>query len=305
MIINQKTLKTEKSTWKFNNADLTNVVLVMDTGFHDKKNTKLQSAQALIEISDSPFIWSVAGSEEMLNHPRLKVLRSALPKKYKNVSFDINNTFYSKYPTQNICGYIRGSVVPDSFIVFTAHYDHLGEMGQGVVFPGANDNASGTAMLLDLARYYTDTINKPYYSVAFLFFTGEEAGLYGSEYYTGHPLFSLQQIRFLINLDMVGTGSEGIKVVNGSLLTKEFEVLKSLNDKTKLLKNVSPRAESSGSDHYYFYKKGVPCFFIYTLGKEYKEYHNINDKAAGLPLTAYDGLFKLVTGFVSSFSSEK
>lgn len=304
-VLDQKTLKSEKSTWNFNNSDLTGTVLLIDTGFTDRKNTKLQSAMALLEISDSPFIWSVAGAEETLNHPKIKVLRSALPKKFKEASFDISNEYVAKYPTQNVCGYIRGSAVPDSFIVFTAHYDHLGEMGKGVMFPGANDNASGTAMLLDLAKFYADTVNRPYYSVAFIFFTGEEAGLYGSEYYTMHPLFPLQQIKFLVNLDMVGTGSEGIKVVNGSIFTEKFSQLKRLNDEGRYVKAVSPRAESSGSDHYYFYKNGIPCFFIYTLGKDYKEYHNINDKAAGLPLTAYDGLFKLVTAFVKGIHVAK
>jgi hypothetical protein len=303
-ILNQKTFKSEKSTWEFNNADFTNTVLLIDTGFKDIRNTKLQSARALLTISDEPFLWSVAGAEDTLNHPKIKVLRSAIPKKYKEISFDITNEFYANYPTQNICGYIQGSVAPDSFIVFTAHYDHLGEMGQGIIFPGANDNASGTAMLLDLARHYSDTVNKPYYSIAFIFFTGEEAGLHGSEYYSEHPLFPLKQIKFLINLDMVGTGSEGIKVVNGSIFTKEFSLLKTLNDNGKFIKTVSPRGESSNSDHYYFYKKGVPAVFIYTQGKEYKEYHSIGDKASGLPLTAYDGLFRLMTTFVKALPAK-
>jgi hypothetical protein len=303
-ILNQKTFKSEKSTWEFNNADFTNTVLLIDTGFKDIRNTKLQSARALLTINDEPFIWSVAGAEDTLNHPKIKVLRSAIPKKYKEISFDIANEFYAKYPTQNICGYIRGSVAPDTFIVFTAHYDHLGEMGQGNIFPGANDNASGTAMLLDLARHYSDTANKPYYSIAFIFFTGEEAGLHGSEYYSGQPLFPLKQIKFLINLDMVGTGSEGIKVVNGSIFTKEFSLLKTLNDNGKFIKTVSPRGESSNSDHYYFYKNGVPAVFIYTQGKEYKEYHSMGDKASGLPLTAYDGLFRLMTAFVKALPAK-
>ena len=189
---------------------------------------------------------------------------------------------------------------PDSFVVFGAHYDHLGMMGSNTFFPGANDNGSGTAMLLDLAAYYAMPENQPDYSIAFIFFSGEEAGLLGSEYYTEHPLFPLKNIKFMLNLDMVGTGSEGIKVVNGSIFKQEFEKLKALNEKGGYLKSVNERGEAANSDHYYFYKKEVKCFFIYTLGGEYKEYHTVGDKAAGLPLTKYTELFRLVCDFVKN-----
>ena len=75
---------------------------------------------------------------------------------------------------------IKGTLFPDSFFVFTAHYDHLGTMGASVIFPGAHDNASGVAFLLDLARHFSST--PPPYSLIFLFLSGEEAGLKGSLY---------------------------------------------------------------------------------------------------------------------------
>jgi len=72
---------------------------------------------------------------------------------FNSVELKIDNKFIDKYETQNIVGYIKGSVKPDSFIVVTAHYDHLGKMGKDTYFPGANDNASGIAMTLNLANY--------------------------------------------------------------------------------------------------------------------------------------------------------
>jgi Zn-dependent M28 family amino/carboxypeptidase len=139
--------------------------------------------------------------------------------------------------------------------------------------------------------------NRPDYSVVFLFFAGEEAGLRGSNHYVENPSIPLKNIRFLLNLDMVSTGSDGIKVVNGPKFIPEFDRLVKLNDSLKLLKTVSPRGESKNSDHYPFYAKEVRCFFIYTLGNEWKEYHTPGDKAEGLPLTAYKEMFRLITAW--------
>src|SRR5690606_25921598 len=107
---------------------------------------------------------------------------------------------YRSHNARNVIGYIKGTAFPDSFIVFSAHYDHLGMMGKQALFPGANDNASGVAMMLDIMHHYKK--NPPAYSVCFMAFAGEEAGLLGSYYYTEKPLFPLGQIAMLINLDL-------------------------------------------------------------------------------------------------------
>jgi aminopeptidase YwaD len=215
------------------------------------------------------------------------------------VELDIQAKFIRAYQTQNLIGYIKGSVKPDSFLVFTAHYDHLGQMGKDTYFPGANDNASGCAMLLNLAKYYSMPEHKPAYSIAFMAFGAEEAGLVGSKYYTEHPLFPLKQIKFLVNLDIMGTGDEGVTVVNGSIYPDAFKALKSINDKEHFLPLVKIRGKAANSDHYWFSEKGVPSFFIYTMGG-IKAYHDIDDKAETLPLTKFEDVFRLLTGFADS-----
>jgi hypothetical protein len=237
-------------------------------------------------------------------HPKfnfiaIDILNTSLPPDPKKIKINIASKFVSNHNTQNVFGYIEGSQYPDSFIVFTAHYDHLGvmghdEAGKEVYFPGANDNASGCAMLLSLANYYA--AHPPEYSVAFIAFAGEEAGLLGSKYYTGHPLFPLKQIKFLINMDMVGTGDEGIKVVNATEFPTEFKTLQVLNSQSNYLTVVSPRGKAANSDHYFFYENGVKCFFIYTLGG-IKAYHDIYDRAETLPLTRFEDLYKLIIEF--------
>jgi aminopeptidase YwaD len=300
LLLNENTESSPGLKDKFNHKNLLNKALVIDTGFKDLKNQKIQQSPIVITINEKLPPWEVSASQVEKKHDRIIVDRHALPQKIKKVSVNIVAKQIDNYQTQNVVGYISGKVYPDSFIVFGAHYDHLGMMGSQACFPGASDNGSGTAMLLDLAAHYSNPENQPDYSMAFIFFSGEEAGLLGSEYYTSHPLFPLKNIKFMINLDMVGTGSEGIKVVNGSIFKPEFEKLKTLNEKGGYLKTVSVRGEAANSDHYFFYKNGVKCFFIYTLGNEDKEYHTVGDKASILPLTKYPELFKLVCDFVKN-----
>ena len=232
----------------------------------------------------------------------IEILKSSLPAEIKKVKIDIKNKFFPQHKTQNIIGYIPGTQFPDSFIVYTAHYDHLGQMGKDTYFPGANDNASGCAMLLNLAKYYS--AHPPKYSIAVMAFAGEEAGLLGSSYYAQHPLFPLKQIKFLINFDIVGTGDEGIKVVNATEFPLQFKTLQVLNSQNSYLKEVQPRGTTMNSDHYPFYSNGVKCFFIYTLGG-IKAYHDIYDKAETLPLTKFEDLYKLMIDFTDWLQSPK
>jgi len=213
------------------------------------------------------------------------------------VNFD--NNFKEAYKTQNVLGMVKGSEEPDSIVVFTAHYDHLGCMGKGNIFRGANDNASGTAMVLTLAEYFAKPENKPKYTMAFLFFAAEESGLLGSEFFVKNPLFPLAQIKALVNLDMVGSGSDGITLVNGeknSLITSVFQ---SLNTKNSYFPNIQIRGEACNSDHCLFDKVGVPAVFIYTRGDECKEYHNLDDKPENLPLTKFKELKQLLIEFAA------
>ncbi|MEO8762057.1 MAG: M28 family peptidase, partial [Bacteroidia bacterium] len=180
-------------------------------------------------------------------------------------------------------------------IMFTAHYDHLGMMGSKTYFPGANDNASGVSMLLNLVKYYTK--NPPKYKTVFVFFAGEEAGLLGSKYFTENPPFELSKIKFLINLDLLGTGDEGITVVNATVFKSQFELLKKINAEKNYLPLVKPRDKAHNSDHYWFTERGVPSFFIYTMGG-IKAYHDVYDVSKTLPLTKYKAVFNLLTDFI-------
>ena len=225
----------------------------------------------------------------------IELLKDSFPINLKSIALDFENKFIPNFKCQNLCGYIKGTEQPDTFIVFTAHYDHLGAMGEKAYFPGANDNASGVSVLLNLMKYYQKKPIK--YSVAFILFSGEEAGLLGSKYYAEHPLFPLSAIKFLTNMDLLGTGDDGIMVVNATLFKNQFEKLNDINKEKNYVKQIKQRGKAANSDHYWFTEKGVPSFFIYTMGG-IQAYHDIYDIEKTLPLTDYTDVFKLLTEFI-------
>lgn len=235
-------------------------------------------------------------AQEQYSYPVIEVLRSALPKKFETVTVEVESGLLP-VTGRNVIGYVPGTEYPDSFLVVTAHYDHLGGMGD-VYFPGANDNASGTAMLLALARHYAENPHK--LSVVFFATAGEEVGLLGSRNFVDYPLFELDKIGFLLNFDILGTGDDGIKVVNGKVFTEHFERLVAINEENRWLEKVSPRGKAAISDHYFFTEKDVPCFYWYTLGGV-AHYHDVHDQAATLPLTDFEDVFRLAVAFFGTF----
>ncbi|MFI5451607.1 M28 family metallopeptidase [Pedobacter sp. UC225_61] len=245
----------------------------------------------LVSLKDK-LTWSV--SQKVNDYTEISIKKSALNEKPKSIETTIENVFIPEFKATNICAVVKGTTKPDSVILITAHYDHLGGMGKDTYFPGANDNASGVSFLLSLAKYYAANPQK--YTIAFICFAGEEAGILGSKHFTENPLIDLQKIRFLINVDMVGTGETGATVVNATQYPKEFTMLNQVNDANKLLVKINPRGKAANSDHYFFTEKGVPAFFLYTQGG-ISAYHDVFDKPETLPFTVYENLFKLFVGF--------
>jgi Zn-dependent M28 family amino/carboxypeptidase len=227
----------------------------------------------------------------------LYVQDSSLPKRVRKASIDIHSKLDPAAKSANVMGMVRGTEVPDSFIVFTAHYDHLGKMGWDATFPGASDNASGTACMEWLAAHYAR--NPQRYSMLFIAFSGEEAGLKGSSYSVAHPLVPLERMRFLVNLDIMGNAQDGVTVVNATEHPQEFSLLESLNKKSAYLPQIRSRGKAANSDHYPFSEAGVPAFFLYSNGGA-GYYHDIFDKPATLALTNIDKVLKLLMDFVGA-----
>lgn len=255
-----------------------------------------EGTQKIMLILKNKLTFSVARKQDPFSG--IEVDRRRFQEEPKELEITLQSKFIPDFQSRNIACSIKGTSASDSLIVFSAHYDHLGGIGKQTFFPGANDNASGVSALLNLIKHYSK--QAPRYTTVFIFFAGEEAGLLGSSYFTQHPPFDLKKIKFLINLDLLGTGDDGIMVVNGAIHEKEFARLTRLNTELQLCKDIRKRGKAANSDHYWFSEAGVPCFFIYTLGG-ISAYHDVRDVAATLPLTDYVDVLKLITAFVDSF----
>jgi hypothetical protein len=255
----------------------------------------LRKTQPVIWSSEDKLTWSVGTFQALF--PIIE-MQSGLVKQGDIVTVNICAKEKQGFESENVIGMVKGRVHPDSFLVFTAHYDHLGMMGKEATFYGANDNASGTAYILSMAKHY---VAQPAdYSCVFIAFAGEEAGLVGSKYFVDHPLIDLKSIRFLINLDLMGSGIDGITVVNAPAVQSDFDILRSINEEQSFLPKINSRKQTANSDHYYFAEAGVPAVFIYALGGS-TAYHDIFDVNANLTFDEYEDIFRLLTDWVAKF----
>lgn len=234
----------------------------------------------------------------------LKKLQDSIATSRKPASFIIPNlrthitvnVARDTVTSYNIVGYIEGSdpVLKDEAVIYTAHYDHVGRDASGNVFNGANDNASGSIGLLNIAAAYNALPKKPARSAIFLWATGEEEGLHGSTYYTENAPFPLNKTVAAINFDMIGrsrrdtdvgaslsgetdiTGKDTIKVIHGA----DCPELVSLASQACRESGVYPIDEGkgthfSGSDHYPFFRKKIPVLFFFT--GLHQDYHRQTD----------------------------
>jgi hypothetical protein len=200
---------------------------------------------------------------------------------------------------KNVVGYLPGET--DEYVVVGAHYDHLG-MGEqfsmapsmvGKAHLGADDNASGTAGVLELARWMAGQ-PKPKRGVLFMTFAGEELGLLGSSYYVNNPLLPIEKAVAMINMDMIGRIKDGRVFVGGSGTGASFgELLKRLPAPVGLQLDLSETAGYGSSDHTSFTTKQVPVLFFFSgLHEDYHKpsdtWQKINSKAAA-ELVGYIG----------------
>lgn len=200
----------------------------------------------------------------------------------------------------NIIAYIPGKSKGNEHFIISCHYDHLGICGPDDIFYGANDNASGTAMLLNLMRHFK--ANQPEHSLVFIFFDAEENNLLGSFFYADNPLLPLEDIKYFIELDMIGDNGENIYCQISDQGEKGLECLNAVNGAmAKPFAKMDRHPLDDYADHYPFALKGVPAIYMELDGDTNKNYHSPRDTYENFHSSNFDRMFSLVKGFVENY----
>jgi hypothetical protein len=262
-------------------------------------NNFMQSMPKVLFVNRSVADAILKGSGHTLDELQKNIDESHTPHSFaiNDKQISITETVVKEEKTlNNVAGYIEGRdpALKNETVVFSAHYDHIGASGNSVN-PGADDDASGCASLLSMAKAYMSLDKKPLRSILFLWVSGEEIGLFGSQTYVNNPLFPLEKTIVDLNMDMIGrvksaadtssshpmTGPNNVFVITDNQSKELLEIANEIDLKTPLDFDYSlsgrnhPLQLFSRSDHYNFVKKDIPVLFFST--GIHSDYHTPQD----------------------------
>lgn len=273
-----------------------------------------KGAKALIIYNSSSvadnILFDKNDSSDALTIPVIYLTESGVQKYFVDPTniydLDLNvNLAVDNRVAHNVIGYLNFNA--PTTIVIGAHYDHLGYGedgnsldGQGQIHNGADDNASGTAGLIELARllYNTKDRNNNYLFIAF---SGEELGLLGSKYWLQHPTANLN-MNYMINMDMIGRYDSARKLSIGGYGTSPVwsEILQTATDKNLVVKFDS--SGSGPSDHSAFYRDSVPVLFFFT--NSHPDYHKATDEADKINYKSETEIIDYVTKIIDATNNK-
>ena len=283
------------------------VVLVIDENYEEniqrfalhaaRPSMRLQSEEAR---KTSLIFISPAMAHALVGEKRLAKAQRRITRKGKPYSFDRSTDLsfalrqdVDRMTSENVLAYLEGNDLKDELLVITSHYDHIGVTEDGRVNNGADDDGSGTVGVLELAEAFAQAKadgHGPRRSILFMNVSGEEKGLFGSEYYTDHPVFPLDSTIADLNIDMIGRidpthaeDSAYVYVIGSDRLSTELhEINETANARyTKLDLDYTYNAPDDPnrfyyrSDHYNFAKHGVPIIFYFN--GTHADYHRPTD----------------------------
>jgi len=264
---------------------------------------------------DDKLSFNPKDKSESLAIPVIYVRKDAAKKHFSDATatlkIKLNIDIGEKKRTgHNVAGYIDNGA--PTTVILGAHFDHLGygedgnsmlRTGEKLIHNGADDNASGTAALIELARILKSTKTKSN-NYLFIAFSGEELGLYGSKYFTEHPTIDLNTINYMINMDMVGRLNDSTKTlaVGGYGTSPAWAKAININDK-KLPFNIKIDSSGTGpSDHTSFYRKDIPVLFFFT--GQHKDYHRPSDDAERINYDGALGIVNYITTVINNLNKQ-
>ncbi|MEI2739325.1 MAG: M20/M25/M40 family metallo-hydrolase [Chitinophagaceae bacterium] len=292
------------------------------------KGIKERGAVAMIFYNsssiDDKLAFDPKDKSEKLPIPAIYVTKEAAKKYFADKSATLNIKLRTGISEKNrighnVIGYIDNKAA--TTVILGAHYDHLGygedgnsmiRNGQPVIHNGADDNASGTAALIELARKLK-TSNATNNNYLFIAFSGEELGLFGSKYFTENPTIDLKSVNYMINMDMVGRLNDSTKVltVGGFGTSPAWDKVVNNMDffklpyKSDVAAPLVIKIDSSGtgpSDHTSFYRKDIPVLFYFT--GLHTDYHKPTDDADKINYTGESTIISHIVNVIESLDQQ-
>ena len=292
------------------------VVIAREPNFKDDRLTRLVYDNTGGEAGLPVIVLSRAAADRLLaaSSTSLSQLEQSAPDG-KALTGPVNlwtDVVRSVVPAYNVIGMLEGSdpVLKKEYVVIGAHYDHLGRGGEGSgslaqrsgeIHYGADDNASGTAGVLELARVFSAQNPRPKRSLIFMAFGGEEEGLLGSNYYVNHPLAPLASTVAMINMDMIGRMNNRRLVVGGVGTAQEWREIIAA-DPEKLFQLTLNEDGFGPSDHSSFYGKQIPVLFFWT--GTHNDYHKPSDTFEKINYEDKAGILRMVARIVNQMDAE-
>jgi len=230
----------------------------------------------------------------------LKELQTKIDSEKTSLSFALKSeakifveTEYVKEKvTVNVIGIYPGTdeKLKDEFVILGAHLDHVGGQSGEIYFPGANDNASGSAAVLEVARMFAKNELETKRSVMFVLFSNEESGLEGAEFLANNLGFDSNKVTAMLNMDCIAHG-DSIQLGNGKSAPKLWELAKSI-DSTNAKLTINGTWAGGGADASPFHEKGIPILYFVTKFS-YTHLHCLTDKVETLNPKLYEGITNL------------
>ena len=212
-----------------------------------------------------------------------------------SVEISVESKYSKNKKSANIVGFLEGKSKEDGYLIIGAHLDHVGRQGD-LYFPGANDNASGSAAVLEIAKAFAAD-KKPERSVYFVLFTSEEQGLLGAKKFVESPPSTLEKCQAYINMDCIGHG-DSIQVGCGKTSVNLWKLVKKSD--SLLTKQMTERTwPGGGADAEPFYQKKIPTAYFVTTNS-YKHLHLPSDKVETLNTGLFESIVRLA--FVTSWN---
>jgi hypothetical protein len=220
------------------------------------------------------------------------------------VDMEVHTKYVKEKEVVNVVGILEGSdpAKKDEYIIVGAHLDHVGSQAGKIFFPGANDNASGSAVVLQMAREFVNQKINPKRTIVFILFASEESGLNGATYFANHMPFSKEKVKVMINMDCIGVG-DSIQIGGGKSAPELWKTVKEIDEKNEHLMTNNTWA-GGGADAEPFFQLGMPTLYFVTTNS-YKHLHMISDTPETLNVKLYVDIAKLAMKTVYTLSELK